>query len=70
MQLYFVNRALIELGETGAQNVMYEMLSTFVHIANSYEMQELHTEFAKHHIQEEEVTSALVSIRLKGVAQW
>ena len=43
--------------------MMYEMLSTFVHIVNSYDMQELHPEFAKHHLKEEEVTSALVSLR-------
>jgi hypothetical protein len=30
-------RALIELGKTGAQNVMYVVLATFVNITNSFD---------------------------------
>jgi len=52
-------RALIELGKTGAQNVMYGVLATLVNITNSYDKQEINPEmlelakFAKHHIPEE-----------------
>jgi len=52
-------RALIELGKTGAQNVMYGVLATLVNITNSYDKQEIDPEmlelakFAKHHIPEE-----------------
>jgi len=52
-------RALIELGKTGAQNVMYGVLATLVNLTNSYDKQEVNPEmielakFAKHHIPEE-----------------
>merc|ERR1719244_1619733 len=52
-------RALIELGKTGAQNVMYGVLATLVNLTNSYDKQEINPEmlelakFAKHHIPEE-----------------
>jgi len=52
-------RALIELGKTGAQNVMYGVLATLVNITNSYDKQEIDPQmlelakFAKHHIPED-----------------
>merc|ERR1719234_39012 len=52
-------RALIELGKTGAQNVMYGVMATLVNVTNSYDKQEINPEmlelakFAKHHIPEE-----------------
>lgn len=52
-------RALIEVGKTGAQNVMYGVLATLVNLTNSYDKQEINPEmlelakFAKHHIPEE-----------------
>merc|ERR1719283_344024 len=52
-------RALIDLGKTGAQNVMYGVLATLVNVTNSYDKQEINPEmielakFAKHHIPEE-----------------
>jgi len=52
-------RALIDLGKTGAQNVMYGVLATLVNITNSYDKQEIDPQmlelakFAKHHIPEE-----------------
>merc|ERR1712106_286927 len=52
-------RALIELGKTGAQNVMYGVLATLVNVTNSYDKQEINPEmlelakFAKQHIPEE-----------------
>jgi hypothetical protein len=53
------NRALIELGKTGAQNMIYRVLATLVNITNSYDKQEINpemlelAEFAKDHIHEE-----------------
>ena len=52
-------KALIELGKTGAQNVMYGVMATLVNVTNSYDKQEINPEmlelakFAKHHIPEE-----------------
>ena len=52
-------KALIDLGKTGAQNVMYGVMATLVNITNSYDKQEINPEmlelakFAKHHIPEE-----------------
>merc|ERR550519_2641357 len=52
-------KALIELGKTGAQNVMYGVLATLVNLTNSYDKQEIDPQmlelakFAKHHIPEE-----------------
>ena len=48
-------RALIELGKTGAQNVMYGVLATLVNVTNSYDKQEINPEmlelvlFARQH---------------------
>ena len=52
-------KALIELGKSGAQNVMYGVMATLVNLTNSYDKQEINPEmlelakFAKHHIPEE-----------------
>jgi len=52
-------KALIDLGKTGAQNVMYGVLATLVNVTNSYDKQEINPEmielakFAKHHIPED-----------------
>merc|ERR1719414_3716 len=52
-------KALIDLGKTGAQNVMYGVVATLVNITNSYDKQEIDPQmvelakFAKHHIPEE-----------------
>ena len=37
-------RALIELGNTGAQNVMYGVLATVVNVTNSLDKQEINPE--------------------------
>ena len=52
-------KALIELGRSGAQNVMYGVMATLVNLTNSYDKQEINPEmlelakFAKQHIPEE-----------------
>jgi hypothetical protein len=52
-------KALIELGKSGAQNVMYGVVATLVNLTNSYDKQEIDPEmielakFAKQHIPEE-----------------
>ena len=49
-------RALIELGKSGAQNVMYRAMSTLVTLTNIYNKQEINPQmlepakFAKHYI--------------------
>ena len=49
-------RALIELGQSGRQTVMYGVLTTFVNLTNSYDKKEMNPEmlelakFAKQHI--------------------
>merc|ERR1712106_262047 len=71
-------RALIELGKTGAQNVMYGVLATLVNITNSYDKQEINPEmlelakFAKHHIpQEHELDDPdFVDKRIWTLAEW
>merc|ERR1719312_1175996 len=52
-------KALIDLGKSGSQNVMYGVLATLVNLTNSYDKQEIDPEmlelakFAKQHIPEE-----------------
>ena len=52
-------KALIELGRTGGQDVMYGVVTTLVNLTNSYDKQEISEEmiqlakFAKHHIPQE-----------------
>jgi len=52
-------KALIELGRTGGQDVMYGVVTTLVNLTNSYDTQEISEEmiqlakFAKHHIPQE-----------------
>merc|ERR550519_2401984 len=49
-------KALIELGRTGGQDVMYGVVTTLVNLTNSYDKQEINPEmvelakFAKHHV--------------------
>jgi len=51
-------RALIELGKTGKQDAAYGVITTFVNLTNSYDVQEITPEmlelakFAKHHVPE------------------
>ena len=44
---YMIIRALIELGKTEAQNVMYGVLATLVNITISYDKQEINHEMLK-----------------------
>merc|ERR1712198_289249 len=52
-------KALIELGRTGGQDVMYGVVTTLVNLTNSFDKQEISDEmielakFAKHHIPQE-----------------
>merc|ERR1719445_2304564 len=52
-------KALIELGKTGGQDVMYGVITTLVNCTNSFDKQEITDEmielakFAKHHVPEE-----------------
>ena len=52
-------RALIELGKTGGQDVMYGVITVLVNLTNSYDKQEINEEmielakFAKHHVPQE-----------------
>ena len=52
-------KALIELGKTGGQDVMYGVITVLVNLTNSYDKQEITEEmielakFAKHHVPQE-----------------
>jgi len=52
-------KALIDLGKSGSQDVMYGVITTLVNLTNSYDKQEISEEmiqlakFAKHHIPQE-----------------
>jgi len=52
-------KALIELGKTGGQDVMYGVITVLVNLTNSYDKQEINEEmielakFAKHHVPQE-----------------
>lgn len=52
-------KALIELGRTGSQDVMYGVITVLVNLTNSYDKQEITDEmielakFAKHHVPQE-----------------
>jgi len=52
-------KALIELGRTGSQYVMYGVITVLVNLTNSYDKQEITEEmiqlakFAKHHVPTE-----------------